>query len=248
MAMTIPHTLFRADDCSYESTTKPEMPEMRSEDDKSLPMVTVNYAPQPFRHSDEENQITYFNLPKIPLRFRTLPSDFNLLGRQFFDTLAILQHLIYCRLFGRKLPTQPQHQLDYRVVHLHTDPRLNLEDVSESLILGMEKVKGAVPLIFPVAAGTWELLIDALYLEKLIISNHPEFPLVFREPSTLPKGIVGRIAQIRSVAQFEDRWVWWAHLGVVERFPWNHIMKDTAESMSIYQSDYAIIGSQMYEL
>lgn len=71
---------------------------------------------------------------------------------------------------------------------------------------------------------------------------------MFKEPSTLPKGIVGRIAQIRSVSQVEDRWVWWAHMSVLERYPWNHVMKDTAESMSIYQSDYAIIGSQMYEL
>lgn len=232
----------------YEGNENPTMPEMWFRDDKSLPVVTVNYTPEGSRHSDEENQITYLNLPKIPLRLRTLPSDLNLLGCQFFDTLAILQQLIYRRLIGRELPTQAQHQLDYRVVHLHTNPKLNLKDVSESLMLGTEKVKAAVPLIFPVAAGTWELLVDALYLEKLVISNHSEFPLVFREPSALPKGIVGRIAQIRSVAQTEDRWVWWAHLGVLEQFPWNHIMKDTAESMSIYQSDYAIIGSQMYEL
>ena len=248
MAMAVPHTLSRVHDIFYKDNENPAMPGIWSKDDKSLPMVTVNYTPKPFRHSNEENQITYLSLPKIPLRLRTLPSDLNQLGCQFFDTLPILQHLIYRRLFGRKLPTQAQHQLDYRVVHLHTDPHLNLEDVSESLMLGMEKVKGAVPLIFPIAAGTWELLVDALYLEKLMISDHSEFPLVFREPSALPKGIVGRIAQIRSVARFEDLWVWWVHLGVLEQFPWNHIMKDTAESMSIYQSGYAIIGSQMYEL
>lgn len=34
---------------------------------------------------------------------------------------------------------------------------------------------------------------------------------------------------------------------VLERFPWNHVMKDTAESMSIYHLDYAIIGSQIYK-
>ncbi|KAL8892847.1 MAG: hypothetical protein Q9215_000211 [Flavoplaca cf. flavocitrina] len=248
MAMTTPQILSRAHDSVYEGNENPAMPEMWLKDDKSLPVVTVNYTPELSCHSDEEKQITYLNLPKIALRLRTLTSDLNQLGCQFFDTLAILEHLIYRRLFGRKLPTQAQHQLDYRVVHLHTDPQLNLEDVSESLMLGTEKAKGAVLLIFPVAAGTWELLIDALYLEKLLISNHSEFPLVFTEPSGLPKGIVGRIAQIRSVARFEDRWVWWAHLGVLEQFPWNHIMKDTAESMSIYQSDYAIIGSQMYEL
>ena len=221
---------------------------MRLENEKSLPVVMVNYTLEPPRHSDEENQISYLNLPKIPLRLRTLPSDFNLLGRQFFDTLAILQHLIYRRLFDRETPTQAQHQRDYRVVHLHTDPQLNLEDVSESLMLSSEWVRGAVPLIFPVAAGTWELLVDALYLEKVMISNHSGFPLIFKEPSTLPKGIVGRIAQIRSVSQVEDRWVWWAHMSVLERFPWNHVMKDMAESMSIYQSDYAIIGSQTYKL
>ncbi|KAL8844027.1 MAG: hypothetical protein Q9176_001722 [Flavoplaca citrina] len=248
MAMAISPTLSRAHDRFYKGNENAAIPEMWFKDDKSLPVVTVNYTPERSCHSNEENQITYLNLPKIPLRLRTLPSDLNQLGCQFFDTLAILQHLIYRRLFGRKLPTPAQHQLDYRVVHLHTDPNLNLEDVSESLMLGTEKAKGAVPLIFPVAAGTWELLVDALYVEKLLISNHSEIPLVFREPSALPKGIVGRIAQIRSVARFEDRWLWWAHLGVLEQFPWNHIMKDTAESMSIYQSDYAIIGSQMYEL
>ena len=248
VAMTIPQILSRAHDSVYEGNEDPAMPEMWFKDEKSLPVVTVNYTPKLSCHSDEEKQITYLSLPKIPLRLRTLPSDLNQLGSQFVDTMAILQHLIYRRLFGRQPPTQAQHQLDYRVVHLHTDPHLNLEDVSESLMLGTEKVKGAVPLIFPVAAGVWELLVDALYLEKLVISNHSEFPFVFREPSALPKGIVGRIAQIRSVAQFEDRWVWWAHLGLLEQFPWDHIMKDTAESMSIYQSGYAIIGSQMYEL
>ncbi|KAL8804591.1 MAG: hypothetical protein Q9200_005769 [Gallowayella weberi] len=243
MAMTTSQILFQ-----HESIEQLRMPETRLKDDKSLPVVTVNYTLEPPCYSDEENQITYLNLPKLSLRPRTLPSNLNQLGCQFFDTLAILQHLIYSRLIGRRSPTQVQHQPVYIVVHLHADPQINLEDVSESLMIGSERVKGSVASIFPVAAGTWELLIDALYLEKLLISNHSKVPLVSTEISALPKGMVGRIAQIRSVVQFKDRWVWWAHIRVLERFPWNHIMKDTAESMSIYQPGYAIIGGHTYEL
>lgn len=245
MAMT---TLFRNHDLSRESIEHSGMSEMRLKDDKSLPVVTVNYILEPLCYSDEENQITYLDLPKLPLRIRTLPSNLSQLGCQFFDTLAILRHLIYGRLIGRQSPTQVQHQRAYCVVHLHADPQINLEFVSESLMVGSKRVKGSVASIFPVAAGTWELLIDVLYLQKLLISNHSGLPLVFTQPSALPKGIVGRMAQIRSVAQFEDRWVWWVLMRVLEQFPWNHIMKDTAESMSIYQPGYAIIGSQIYEL
>lgn len=75
---------------------------MWSKDKKPLPVVTEIYVAESPRESDEENQITYFSLPKIPLRLRSLPSDLSLLGTQFFDTLIVLQHLVYRRTFSRQ--------------------------------------------------------------------------------------------------------------------------------------------------
>lgn len=115
-------------------------------------------------------------------------------------------------------------------------------------MLGPSREDDEIPLIFPVAAGVWELLVKKPYLDGLIDSDCSGVPLAFQEPSKLPKGMVGRTAQIRSVANHKDRWVWGIHLGVLEQFPWNHVMKDTAESMSIHQSNLAIIGSQAYPL
>lgn len=250
-AMAIPasHTPSPAFECPYYGTGAPEISVMWLKDKNPLPVVTEIYVAESPRESDEENQITYVSLPKIPLRLRSLLSDLSLLGTQFFDTLIILQHLVYRRTFSRQpTPGQQQQQHDYRVVHLQTNPEVSLEDLSAALKLGPSRENDEIPLIFPVAAGVWELLVKKPYLDGLMVSGCSQFPLVFREPSKLPKGIVGRTAQIRSVANGKDRWVWGIHLGFLMQFPWNHVMKDTAESMSIHQSNRAVIGSQAYDL
>ena len=216
--------------------------------DNKLPLaVTEGYVPESSRNSDEGNQTTYANLPKIHLRLRSLPSDFSLLGKQFVDTLVVLQLLVRHRLFSR-CPAPGLQQHDYRVVHLHTDPKTSLGKLSWSLMLHSLWLAEDIPLIFPVATGVWELLVERPYLHKLLISNCSNHPLAIYEPAALPKGIFGRSAQIRSVARLDDRWVSGVLIDTLEHFPWNHIMKDTAESMSIHQSSYAIIGSRIYEL
>lgn len=83
-------------------------------------------------------------------------------------------------------------------------------------IQGSERVINDILLIFPIAPSIWEPLVKASYLEKLIASKSSDLTLAFREPSKLPKGIVGRTAQIRSVAQPEDRWVWWIYMSILE--------------------------------
>ncbi|KAL8914379.1 MAG: hypothetical protein Q9171_001009 [Xanthocarpia ochracea] len=216
-------------------------------DNKLLPAVTAGYVPESSRNSDEGNQTTYANLPKIHLRLRSLPSDFSLLGKQFVDTLVVLQLLVHHRLFFRR-PAPGLQQHDYRMVHLHTNPKTSLGKLSSTLMLHSSWLAEDIPMIFPVASGVWELLVERSYLHKLLISNCSNQPLAIYEPPSLPKGIVGRAAQIRSVARLDDRWVSEALIDTLEQFPWNHIMKDTAESMSIHQSNYAIIGSRIYEL
>ncbi|KAL8674095.1 MAG: hypothetical protein Q9168_001490 [Polycauliona sp. 1 TL-2023] len=234
----------------YDTTGWSGESDMYAKDQKLLPFVTVDYVPEKSGQYTEETQITYLTLPKIPLRIRSLSSDLALLGNQFVETLIVLQHLAYRRLFSRP-PTsglQQQQQSDYRVVHIQTDPSVSIQQLSWSLLLRTTWPVEDIPLIFPVALGYWEILVRKPYLDELMVYNSSEYPLIFREPSSLPKGIVGRIAQSRSVAQAKDRWVCGVHMGLLEQYPWNHIMKDTAESMSIHQSDYAIIGSQLYEL
>ncbi|KAL8993476.1 MAG: hypothetical protein Q9169_006318 [Polycauliona sp. 2 TL-2023] len=225
-------------------------PEMSVKDEKLLPVVTVDYIPELSHQIQEEDQVTYLNLPKIPLRLRSLPSDLALLGNQFVDTLVILQHLVYQRIFSRyAIPNLHQQIQDYQIVHVQTDPAATLQQLSWSLMLSSEWQVENIPMIFPVAAGVWELLVKKPYLDELKESKSSNYPaLAFLQPTKLPKGIVGRIAQIRSVAQPKDRWVFGLHLAMLERLSWNHVMKDTAESMSIHHSDHAIIGSQLYEL
>ena len=248
MAVTAPYALSAAHLYPYEDINDPATSEMWSQDDKSSPVFTVDYIREDSRHPDQENQMTYINLPKIPLRIHSLRSDVFLLGNQFFDTLAILQHLIHRRFFTRRpILVGLQQQHDYRIVQLQTDPEIALLDLAGSLMLCSKWDTEDIPLIFPVTAGIWELIVKAPYLEKLMVLKGSKHELTLREPSKMPKGIVGRMAQVRSVARRKDRWVWWIHMGLMERFPWHHVIKDTAESMSIYQSEYAIIGSHVYE-
>ncbi|KAL8790336.1 MAG: hypothetical protein Q9213_000688 [Squamulea squamosa] len=203
--------------------------------------------PTTFSDSNNQHQITYTKLPKIPLSPKSWLSDLSLLGNQFIDTLVILQLLVGRRLFPRR-PNPGQLQHNYRIVHLHTDPGTSLRALSWSLMLRSTWLVEDVPLIFPVAAGVWELLVKRSYLDKLLATHKPVPFLKFKELTTLPKGVVGRSAQIRSVAQPNDRWVSGLHLGLLERYAWNHVMKDIAESMSIHQSGYAVIGGRLYEL
>ncbi|CAO1599963.1 hypothetical protein XANCAGTX0491_003669 [Xanthoria calcicola] len=242
-----------------ENTSIPKPPTMWPNEKKPQPLITqihYSYAAKPPRESNqEETQITYLNLPKIPLRIRSLPSDLSLLGTQFWDTLSVLHHLLYRRTFAPQAtpPLQQQQQEhEYQIVHLHTNPEISVHQLSHSLTLGPSRAHEEIPLIFPVAAGIWELLIKKPYLANLMpsscSSSSSSFPLNFQLPSQLPKGIVGRAAHIRAVARGNDRWVWEVHLTVLERFPWHHVMKDTAESMSIRQAGCAVIGGRVYVL
>ena len=238
-----------------ENTTLPNPPIMWPNEKKPQPLITQiaysSYTPKtPLETNQEETQITYVTLPKIPLRIRSLPSDLSLLGTQFWDTLIVLQHLIYRRTFySRRQSTaqQQQQQDEYEIIHLHTNPKVSIHQLYHSLTLGPSLTDAEIPLIFPVAAGIWELLIKKPHLANLILSS--EFHLNFQLPTQLPKGIIGRAAQIRAVAgRGKDRWVWVVHLAVLERFPWHHLMKDTAESMSIRQAGCAVIGGSTYVL
>ena len=244
-----------------ENTLIPNPPIMWPNEKKPQPLITQisysSYTPKtPLEPDHEETQITYINLPKIPLRIRSLPSDLSLLGTQFWDIVIVLQHLIYRRTFARQTTPslqqqqQQQQQDDYQIVHLHTNPQITIHQLSHSLTLGASLTDDdEIPLIFPVAAGIWELLIQKPYLANLMLSSSSKSPLNFQLPSQLPKGIVGRAAQIRAVAgRDKDRWVWGVHVAVLERFPWHHVMKDTAESMSIRQAGCAVIGGSTYVL
>ena len=243
-----------------ENTRVPKPPTMWANEKKPQPLITqIPYqyaaAKPPHKSNQEETQITYLNLPKIPLRIRSLPSDLSRLGTQFWDTLIVLHHLLYRRTFARQAtpPLQQQQQEhEYQIVHLHTNPQITIHQLSHALTLAPSLTDDEIPLIFPVAAGIWELLIKKPYLANLMLSSSSsssvEFPLNFQLPSQLPKGIVGRAAQIRAAAQGKDRWVWGIHVAVLERFPWHHVMKDTAESMSIRQEGCAVIGSSTYVL
>ncbi|KAI4224369.1 MAG: hypothetical protein L6R36_004706 [Xanthoria steineri] len=255
--MALPISLTRSQTLNNpsENPTIPKPPIMWPNEKKPQPPITqISYsysysAKPPHNSNQEETQITYLNLPKIPLRIRSLPSDLSLLGTQFWDTLIVLQHLLYRRTFARRQATPPLQQQDdeYQLLHLHTNPQITIHELSYSLTLNPSHTDAEIPLIFPVAPGIWELLIKKPHLANLMLSSS-EFPMNFELPSQLPKGIVGRAAQIRAAARGKDRWVWGVHLAVLERFPWNHIMKDTAESMSIRQEGCVVVGGSRYVL
>ncbi|KAL8848761.1 MAG: hypothetical protein Q9221_006232 [Calogaya cf. arnoldii] len=250
MTYPVPHKPPEAFERPYNPAAYLEKLEMKAKLLKGEGVLSIFeevYVPGSSPKLDEEKQITYTNLPKIPLRLRSLRSDLSLLGVQFFDTLVILQHLIHRRIFPQKSAHQHQ-QHNYRIVHLHTDADLSFQQLIQTLMCYPEFVVEDIALIFPVADGVWELLVKEVSFGWLFGRSYPEFPVKFREPSKLPKGIVGRTAQIHSLAEPDDRWVWGIHMGFVEQFPWNHVMKDTAESMSIRQTKDALIGSQVYKL
>lgn len=234
-----------------ENTLIPNPPIMWPNEKKPQPLITQisysSYTPKtPLEPDHEETQITYLTLPKIPLRIRSLPSDLSLLGTQFWHTLIVLHHLLYRRTFARR-STPLQQDDDYQIIHLHTNPQITIHQLSHSLNPAPSHTDDEIALIFPVAAGIWELLIKKPHLANLMLSS--EFHLNFQLPTQLPKGIVGRAAQIRAAAgRGKDSWVWGLHLGVLERFPWHHLMKDTAESMSIRQEGCAVIGGSTYVL
>ncbi|KAL8657387.1 MAG: hypothetical protein Q9226_001968 [Calogaya cf. arnoldii] len=249
MTYPVPHKPPEAFERPYNPTAYLEKLDMKArllKGESLSSIIREFYVAESSPKPDEETQITYANLPKIPLRLRSLRSDLSLLGVQFFDTLIVLQHLIHRRMFPRH-STQQHQQHNYRIVHLHTDPKVSLQQLIKTLMLQPDFVAKDIALIFPVVDGVWELLVKEVYLTWLSECSYPEFPVEFREPSKLPKGIVGRTAQIHSLAEPDDRWVSGIYMGFVEQFPWNHIMKDTAESMSIRQSKDALIGSQVYK-
>ncbi|KAI4248506.1 MAG: hypothetical protein L6R40_001067 [Gallowayella cf. fulva] len=192
-------------------------------------------------------EITYSSLPKIPLRVQSLLFDFSVLGHQFFDTVAVLKLLITRKISRRQLsPRFPPYE--HQIIHLYTIPGIPMEKMSRSLMLDTIWEQWDIPLIFPIANGVYELLVRCSYLDELVTAFQDISSTEFRRPTTLPKGMVGRAAQMRSVALPNDAWVTRIYLELLEEFPWKLMMKDTAESMSIHHSSYATIGSRIYEL
>ncbi|KAL8813761.1 MAG: hypothetical protein Q9200_000014 [Gallowayella weberi] len=193
------------------------------------------------------DELAYTDLPKIPLRKDSLLSDLSTLRQQFVNTVAIFPMLIRHR-FPKQSPKSGLLEDAYRLVHLRTDSRTSPGGLYESLMPRACENVSDIPLIFPIADGIWELVIQGSYLDVLIKALGSTVFMDFQEPSMLPKGIVGRLAQISSVVDLDDTWVTRIYVELVEQFPWNYIMKDTAESMSIHYSTQAVVGSKVYEL
>ncbi|KAL8806810.1 MAG: hypothetical protein Q9182_001070 [Xanthomendoza sp. 2 TL-2023] len=191
------------------------------------------------------DELAYTELPKIPLRKNSLLSDLSTLRQQFVNTVTIFPMIIRCRVSKQHSKSQLLQDA-HRLVHLRTDPGTSLKELYGSLLLRSCRNVSDIPLIFPVADGLWELVIRGSYLDDLIKALHSNLFMDFQEPSTLPKGIVGRAAQISSAVDLDDAWVIRIYVELLERFPWNHIMKDTAESMSIHYSTPAMVGSKVY--
>lgn len=166
---------------------------------------------------------------------------------QFTDTMVVFQHYLIqpLRSFRDRYtfwPSMEQYRSEFQIVHLHVDPNISSSDMYTMSIEEPALGKWAVPVIFPVRTGVWELVVRKLALgevrKALVFDEQVSYKL--EEPEGLPKGIVARVAQIYSRVPLIERSVARIYLALLQNYPRHHVMKDVAESFAIQRPASAI--------
>ncbi|KAL8951022.1 MAG: hypothetical protein Q9222_002968 [Ikaeria aurantiellina] len=196
---------------------------------------------------ERAGELGYTDLPKIVLREKSLLSGMITLSNQVLDTMIFFQRHLARRAFSRAGASGPQ-QRSYQIAHLYTEKEEPLGELAARLMLKSYWDKNDIPVIFPIAPDIWELIIEASYLKGLRrTARLGEFTL-FPKPGGVPKGLMGRAAQVTSVVLQTDSWVSAIYLDLIQRTPWHRMMKDTVESLTIHHSTHAMVGDHIYEL
>ncbi|KAL8714100.1 MAG: hypothetical protein Q9220_001828 [cf. Caloplaca sp. 1 TL-2023] len=192
-------------------------------------------------------EIEYTDLPKIRLREQSFLSGMVTLNRQFVSTMVFFRRHLVRRALSPKGPVAPP-QRSYQVIHLHTNEEKTLNELAGLLMLQPSWDKYDIPAIFPLAPQKWELIVEASYLKKLRGEVCFGQSTTFIEPPGMPKGLMGRAAQVASVVLDIDSWVSAIYLDLIQGTPWHRMMKDTAESLTVHHTSYAMLGDHIYEL
>ncbi|KAL8660355.1 MAG: hypothetical protein Q9202_006626 [Teloschistes flavicans] len=195
-------------------------------------------------------ELRYIDLPKIPIRRRHFTSDMSVLGIQFVATMEIFKRNIVQRAFRRDQFNKTLQQ-SYRVVHLHTVPDMSISDLYSSLALEMPCFFHSIVAIFPVLPGAWEMIVEAKHLEDLIYACKFALSARATEPSNLPPGMVARAAQVswamaRAGVDPFAKVIPRIYLALVQKYSWNRIMKDTAESFTVQRPQNMVVGDRLY--
>ncbi|KAL8721192.1 MAG: hypothetical protein Q9225_002078 [Loekoesia sp. 1 TL-2023] len=192
------------------------------------------------------SDIPYTKLPKIPIRRQHFLADMAVLGTQFANTMVILQQLLFQRAFRLRSFTE-EHQ-DFQIIHLHIDSNISACQIYAFSTQNPVLDSTNVPVIFQVAEGIWELIVRKSHLENL--HRTPLFELSnkgrFEQMDVLPKGIAARAAQVNSQTPLVDRSVARLYISLLNKYPFQHVMKDIAESCAIKHQGGAIIEGWMY--
>ncbi|KAL9583146.1 MAG: hypothetical protein Q9212_002875 [Teloschistes hypoglaucus] len=197
-----------------------------------------------------QRDVQYTDLPKLPIRRRHLASDMNALGVQFVATMEILKRNIIQRTLCRDQFSKGLRQR-HRVMHVHTNPDVSILELYSSLAREVPGFSCSILSIFPVKPGTWELIVKTSCLENLIYACKFALAVKIAEPSNLPPGMVARAAQVawamaRSGVGPFAQMVPGIYSALLQKYSWNRIMKDTAESFTVQCPQNMIVGECLY--
>ena len=197
-----------------------------------------------------EDEVTYDELRKIPLRRQYFRADMNKLGTQFATTMRTFKRHLVQRLFPRKPLRILSHQ-HFELIHAYTNPDVSIKDLYYSLTARQTFNSSGILVIFPVVEGVWELIVEKDSLRTLLKTSRFEFRIGFAVPENLPPGIVARVAQLDWAIRESGvvngvRVAPQVYKALLEKYSWNRMLKDTAESFALEGPTSAIVANFMY--
>lgn len=198
-----------------------------------------------------QRDVRYVDLPKLPIRRQHLASDMNALGVQFVATMKIFKRNIIQRTFRRYHFSKGLRQR-HRVMHVHTNPDVSILELYSSLAREMPGFSCSILSIFPVMPGTWELIVKTSCVENLIYACKFALAVKVAEPPNLPPGMVARAGQVawamgRSGVGPFAQVAPVIYSTLLQKYSWNRIMKDTAESFTVQCPQNMIVGECLYD-
>ncbi|KAI4112997.1 MAG: hypothetical protein LQ345_005942 [Seirophora villosa] len=189
------------------------------------------------------DEITYAQLPKIPIRRKHLMADMANLMNQFANTMIVLQHFVARRALSFR-PTREHYQEEFQIVHLHTEADLPLWNMYGLFMQELGIHLDNILIIFPIRSGVWEMVVKKTLLPHLrkVALFDGLAPVRYEEQHQLPKGIVARASQVHANVPPVNRFAALVYIALLQDYPWHHVMKDVAESFALQHPMGAIVG------
>ncbi|KAL8956829.1 MAG: hypothetical protein Q9193_005750 [Seirophora villosa] len=187
------------------------------------------------------DEITYAQLPKIPIRRKHLMADMANLMNQFANTIIVLQHFVARRALSFR-PTLERYQEEFQIVHLHTDADIPLWNMYGEFMPELGIDLDTILVIFPIRRGVWEMVVKKTLLPHLRKVALFDGFVRYEEQHQLPKGIVARASQVHANVPLINRFAALVYIALLQNYPWHHVMKDVAESFALQHPMGAIVG------